>query len=159
MILKTKLWNRLSTLPSVQSYFYLLKDKNKTSQKCRTKLVGEAGERIAFNYLKKRGLKLVEANWRCKKGEIDLIMTDKLELVFVEVKTRAYGHNSKRAVFQNITKRKIKKLSALSQIYLKYYYRNSKKPSHRIDVVGVVLDKDQSGAHDITHYKGAITSE
>lgn len=49
---------------------------------------GEA-ERAAEAYLLSRGLRLVERNWRCKGGEIDLVMRDGATLVFVEVRARA----------------------------------------------------------------------
>ncbi|HQJ35005.1 MAG TPA: YraN family protein, partial [Rhodoglobus sp.] len=57
--------------------------------------LGRRGEEIAARYLASRGLAIVERNWRCPQGEIDLIARDGGELVFVEVKTRssvAYGH-------------------------------------------------------------------
>ena len=50
--------------------------------------LGKAAEDAAAVYLAKRGLDLVERNWRCKGGEIDLIMRDGAVLVFVEVRAR-----------------------------------------------------------------------
>ncbi|MCG8083044.1 MAG: YraN family protein, partial [Candidatus Thiodiazotropha taylori] len=49
---------------------------------------GEAAEQLAVDYLSRRGLKLVTRNFRCKVGEIDLIMREKRTLVFVEVRYR-----------------------------------------------------------------------
>ncbi|MCU1543084.1 MAG: YraN family protein [Microbacteriaceae bacterium] len=57
--------------------------------------LGRRGEALAADYLVERGMRLVERNWRCAQGEIDLIVQDGDELVFVEVKTRSsmgYGH-------------------------------------------------------------------
>lgn len=57
--------------------------------------LGRRGEEIAARYLASRGLAIVERNWRCPQGEIDVIARDGGELVFVEVKTRssvAFGH-------------------------------------------------------------------
>lgn len=51
-------------------------------------LAGSRAELIAHQYLLKQGLKLVESNFRCKVGEIDLIMYDGAILVFVEVRAR-----------------------------------------------------------------------
>ncbi|HOW01581.1 MAG TPA: YraN family protein, partial [Rhodoglobus sp.] len=51
--------------------------------------LGRRGEEIAARYLASRGLAIVERNWRCPQGEIDLIARDGGELVFVEVKTRS----------------------------------------------------------------------
>lgn len=57
--------------------------------------LGRRGEEIAARYLASRGLAIVERNWRCPQGEIDVIARDGGELVFVEVKTRSsveFGH-------------------------------------------------------------------
>lgn len=50
---------------------------------------GEQAERIAAEYLQRRGLSLLERNYRCRYGEIDLIMQDGASLVFVEVRLRS----------------------------------------------------------------------
>ena len=55
-------------------------------------LLGKEGERIAEEYLKKKGYRLVERNYRCAAGELDLIVLDRRVVVFVEVKTRT-GHD------------------------------------------------------------------
>jgi Holliday junction resolvase-like predicted endonuclease len=72
--------------------FFLLSIVNRAN--CRAKAhiltVGNKAEKLALQYLKKNGLKLVEQNYLTKFGEIDIIMLDKLEqtLVFVEVRYR-----------------------------------------------------------------------
>ena len=53
------------------------------------KELGKIGEEISSNYLKKCGYKIIERNYRCRSGEIDIIAKDKEELVFIEVKTRS----------------------------------------------------------------------
>ena len=50
--------------------------------------LGDKGEEIAAKYVEMMGFEIIERNFRCKLGEIDLIIKDKDELVFVEVKTR-----------------------------------------------------------------------
>jgi putative endonuclease len=52
---------------------------------------GAEAERLAEDYLQRRGLALVERNYRCRYGEIDLIMRDSASLVFVEVRLRSRG--------------------------------------------------------------------
>ncbi len=52
---------------------------------------GEAAERIAEKFLQSQGLVSVERNYRCRQGEIDLIMKDGAGLVFVEVRLRKHG--------------------------------------------------------------------
>lgn len=50
--------------------------------------VGRIGEEVCANYLVGRGCELIERNWRCAMGEVDLIVSDDGQLVLVEVKTR-----------------------------------------------------------------------
>jgi putative endonuclease len=57
--------------------------------------LGRRGEQVAADYLAGAGMTLVERNWRCPQGEIDIVARDGAELVFVEVKTRSstgFGH-------------------------------------------------------------------
>lgn len=51
--------------------------------------LGSNGEEIACDFLEKSGYKIIEKNYRCKIGEIDIIAQDKDELIFIEVKTRS----------------------------------------------------------------------
>lgn len=53
--------------------------------------LGREGEKLAERYLKKKGYVIVERNYRCSLGEVDLIVLDRRIIVFVEVKTRT-GH-------------------------------------------------------------------
>ncbi|MBV8801358.1 MAG: YraN family protein [Gammaproteobacteria bacterium] len=56
---------------------------------------GELAEQKAYDFLQSKGLQLIIRNYRCAHGEIDLIMIDKTEIVFVEVRSRAradYGY-------------------------------------------------------------------
>lgn len=58
-------------------------------------LLGKLGEDNAVKYLKKNGYKIIQRNYRCKFGEIDIIAQKKHVLVFIEVKTRQtinFGH-------------------------------------------------------------------
>lgn len=50
---------------------------------------GKIGEEIAVAYLKQNGYQIIERNFECRQGEIDIIAKDKNDLVFVEVKTRS----------------------------------------------------------------------
>ena len=61
------------------------------------------GENISLKYLEKIGYKILEKNFSCRQGEIDIIAKDKLEIVIIEVKTRSnlnYG-NPREAVDKN----------------------------------------------------------
>ena len=52
------------------------------------KLIGQRAERLAESYLEEKGMKLICRNYRCRQGEIDLVLRDGQTLVFVEVKAR-----------------------------------------------------------------------
>ncbi|WP_025842872.1 YraN family protein [Porphyromonas gingivicanis] len=51
-------------------------------------LLGEEGERVAFTLMEQKGYRILEKNWRYKQLEVDLIVTNRREIIFVEVKTR-----------------------------------------------------------------------
>jgi len=78
--------------------------------------IGHAKESEASLYLQAQGLKLVLANYSCKYGEIDLIMQDKEELVFVEVRYRQsddYGDGS-----DSVTQEKQRRVIRAAKFYL-----------------------------------------
>ena len=78
---------------------------------------GKAGEELALRYLKKKGYKVLEQNYTCPVGEIDIIARDKKTIVFVEVKTRrSKSYGSARLA---ITPRKQRKISMTALYYLK----------------------------------------
>ena len=78
--------------------------------------MGSLGEAFALAFLQGQGLTLVGRNWRNKTGEIDLIMQDQNQLVFVEVKTRWAG--SLVSALELVTPLKLDKLKHLSLAWL-----------------------------------------
>ncbi len=52
------------------------------------KNLGQEGEKIAIKYLQRLGYTIIEQNFRCKSGEIDIIAKEKEQIIFIEVKTR-----------------------------------------------------------------------
>lgn len=95
---------------------------------------GRLGEESALAYLMKQGLKLIQQNYTCRLGEIDLIMQEKEYLVFVEVRSRVSA--SFGGGLASITYAKRQKIikSALS------YMMSHKKQSHyalRFDVISI----------------------
>ena len=79
-------------------------------------LLGQSAESHAEAFLKTHGLKLLARNWRCRFGEIDLIMQDGPTWVFVEVRLRSRGDFGGAAA--SVTPTKQKKLLAAARQYL-----------------------------------------
>ena len=102
----------------------------------KRKELGAVGEKLARDFLKKKGYKIRENNFRCREGEIDIIAQKKGYLVFVEVRTKSSsGFGSPE---ESVTFAKKEKLIASALTYL-----NSHKDlpeSWRIDFVAVELD-------------------
>ncbi len=95
-------------------------------------LAGDAGERRAQQHLERQGLKFVAANFRCKGGEIDLVMEDGGVLVFVEVRKRA--DRSFGGAAASVTPAKQARLIIAAQRYLQRY---REPPPCRFDVVAI----------------------
>lgn len=81
------------------------------------KTVGKSGERLAEEYLRKKGYRFVERNYTTEIGEIDLIFTDGNCLVFVEVKARASEEFGRPA--EAVDYRKQRKISRVAGEYIK----------------------------------------
>lgn len=113
--------------------------------------LGDYGERLAARHLVAQGMVLVERNWRCELGELDLVLRDGGELVCCEVKTRssaAYGHP-----LEAVGPAKAARLRRLAGRWLE-----ERCPERvgdlrvRIDVVAVLLRT--RGAPEIEHLRG-----
>ena len=93
---------------------------------------GDAGEERALRFLEKQGLTLIERNFRCKGGEIDLVMKDGTGLVFVEVRKRAASGYGGAAA--SVTPRKQMRLVAAAHTFLQRY---TMPPACRFDVITI----------------------
>ena len=96
-------------------------------------VLGREGERVAEQFLKQKGFKIVERNYRCAAGELNLIVLDKRVVVFVEVKTRTgLGFGTP---LEAVAYHKQQKMIQAAQYFL------SEKGLHqrdaRFDVVGI----------------------
>lgn len=96
--------------------------------------IGKMGEREAAKFLKKKGYHIIQSNFRCRFGEIDLIARHKDTLVFIEVKTRK--NNLYGTPGQAVNKTKQKKIVKTALYYLK---RNDLYDQNvRFDIVEVL---------------------
>ena len=110
---------------------------------------GNTGEDIATEYLEKQGYIILERNFYCKQGEIDIIAKDKNEVVFVEVKSRSdVGYGLPSAA---VKKQKIKHLCRTARYFL--YKNNMFNEFIRFDVVEILI---KSGKFNVNHIKQII---
>lgn len=113
---------------------------------------GRTGERIAAEALMSKGYSILERNFRCRLGEIDLVAEDEQDLVFVEVKARrgvAFGLPE-----DALTIRKQRKLIEVASYYLDSHTCSDR--SWRIDVVAVQFSSSGK-MEEIRIYKHAVT--
>ena len=96
--------------------------------------LGKRGEDLAVEHLRRQGYRVLERNWRCARGEIDIVATDGSSLVFVEVKTRSscdFGHP-----LESITLVKLARLRSLALAWSLAHPES--RGSLRIDAIGVL---------------------
>jgi len=110
--------------------------------------LGAYGERVAARPLTERGLVVLDRNWRCEAGEIDLVLRDGDVLVFCEVKTRtstAYGHP-----LEAVDAIKTERLVRLADRWIEEHGVGA--PTVRFDMVGVL--RPRRGAAEVEHVRG-----
>lgn len=105
--------------------------------------LGVRAEDLAVETLQRRGYRLVERNWRCTSGELDAIMWDGDELVFVEVKART--GSGRGSAEEALTAAKARKLATAAEWYLAEHPEVG-DPIWRIDLVAITLDRSGSVA-------------
>jgi len=116
-----------------------------------TKPLGDHGERIAAAYLTDAGLRVLDRNWRCRDGELDIVARDGDALVFCEVKTRrgiGFGHP-----VEAVTPVKQRRLRRLAQRWLASHDEHA--PELRFDVVGVLIRPSRPAL--VTHLRAAFS--
>jgi putative endonuclease len=109
--------------------------------------IGALGERLAVEYLRSCGLQVLARNWRCRYGELDVIVADATArmVVFVEVKTRTSDRFG--GVEQAVTPQKVRRLRRLAGVWLAA--QDNSWAQVRIDVVGVRIGRGPTP--EITH--------
>ncbi|HLI36080.1 MAG TPA: YraN family protein [Streptosporangiaceae bacterium] len=111
-------------------------------------VLGRSGEQAAAGYLEASGFRILDRNWRCADGEIDIVAVERHALVICEVKTRSgarYG-----TPFEAVSRAKLARLRRLAVRWLNAH--GVLFDQVRIDVVG--LTPDGSGGYTIEHVRG-----
>lgn len=114
----------------------------------RKRLLGQRGEDLAARHLVRGGMLLVDRNWRCAAGEIDLVLRDGRVLVVCEVKTRsstAFG-----SPLEGVSQAKADRLRRLASRWLRAH--DVHVDDVRIDLVGVLAPP--GGPVQIEHVQG-----
>lgn len=112
-------------------------------------IIGKFGEDEAAKYIENKGYKILDRNFYCKRGEIDIVALDKEEIVFIEIKSRTnkeYGLPS-----EAVTKKKIEHILKTAEYYL--YIRNLYNEPVRIDVIEIFI---QNHEIKINHLKQVV---
>lgn len=110
--------------------------------------LGRYGEAVAARTLVDHGMVVIDRNWRCPEGEIDLVLRDGNTLVVCEVKTRssaAFGHP-----LEAVTQAKADRLRRLANRWVEAH--DVRPPGIRIDLVGVM--RGPRGAAEVEHVRG-----
>lgn len=127
---------QLSLFEKLKSF--QLKQQKSSPKKTNKRKKGDEAEDIAFSFLLKQGLNLLERNYNTRVGEVDLIMQDKTDpetLIFIEVRYRKnqdFGGAAASVTF--------KKQQRITKAALSYQQQNAPQSSMRFDVVAVEGD-------------------
>jgi putative endonuclease len=116
------------------------------------KAVGGRGEKTAENYLRRKGYAILKRNYRCPRGEIDLVARKNKMLVFVEVKTGRSGSFGDPAEW--VGWKKQRRLNAAAEYYLQAH--DLENTECRFDVIALRLDR---GDVRIRHIEDAFWQE
>lgn len=115
--------------------------------------LGRQGERAASELLRRKGYEILDRNWSCPAGEVDIVAMDGECLVFIEVKTR-YG-TAQGLPEEAVTPRKQSRYERIAGYYLAYY--DGPQGPVRFDVIGIqVLPNGRAFAR---HILGAFNAE
>ncbi|MCY4471362.1 MAG: YraN family protein [Kistimonas sp.] len=96
--------------------------------------VGRAAEKKALSFLRGKGLRLVRENYACRLGELDLVMSDKNVLVFVEVRHRTKHHAG--SAEESVDNRKQRRLRLAAEHYMQTFGITDTMPC-RFDIIAV----------------------
>ena len=119
-----------------------------TTTDLRKVALGAYGEAVAERHLVDAGMVVLDRNWRCSAGEVDLVLRDGEVLVICEVKTRTSDTCGTPA--EAITAAKLRRLQRLSQLWIERH--GVRAADVRIDMVGVL--RPRRGPAQVDHVRG-----
>ena len=122
-------------------------------QRSTRQQAGREAEAFALQYLQQQGLRLIEQNWLCKRGELDLVMLDGDTVVFVEVRYRR--HIGWGGAIESVDFRKQEKLVTAAQLFLQQVPEWADHPC-RFDVIAI--EGDPGSAAPLSWIRSAFDS-
>ncbi|MFD2116846.1 YraN family protein [Paenibacillus yanchengensis] len=103
------------------------------------KKVGSLGEQMAKQRLIEQGYSILDENWRCKRGEIDIVATFADQIIIVEVRTRR-RETSFGTALESVDYRKQKRLQSLAQYYVAV--KGLSQKNIRFDVIAITMNSN-----------------
>ena len=119
-----------------------------TARDTRKQAMGRYGEELAARHLTGLGMALLDRNWRCREGEIDLVLRDGDALVVCEVKTRT--DDSHGSPHEAVTPAKLERLVRLGERWAEAH--GVRPPETRVDLVAVL--RPHRGRSVLDHVRG-----
>lgn len=116
------------------------------------KRLGRQGEELAFDFLLEQEYQIIERNWRCRSGEIDIIAEKANKLIFIEVRTRRPSSRFGTAK-ESVDYRKQAKVRDIAQFYMHRYHKYEQPI--QFDVITVEMS-DISAEPKIEHIQEAF---
>jgi putative endonuclease len=114
-----------------------------------TREIGQRGEQFALEHLRAHGYEILDSNWHCAYGEIDIVARQQDIIVFVEV--RARHAPTTEAAFESIQSSKQRKLEKSALAYLSDHHLEN--CVWRIDVIGIALSRS---TYALDHVEDAL---
>lgn len=117
----------------------------------KSHIIGNIGEEIATKYLQKNGYKIIDRNYTCSFGELDIVAKDKKEICIIEVKTRT---NEEYGIRPCLAVNDIKKnhLVKTAEVYLAK--KQLQNEYTRFDVIEIILNENKT--YKLNHIKQII---
>jgi putative endonuclease len=119
------------------NYLVVTPTKPKPTTTHPTRVTGQRGEQLALEHLHAQGYEILDSNWHCAYGEIDIIARQQDVIVFVEVRARHSG--TTEAAFESIQSPKQRKLIKSALAYLETHQLD--ESPWRIDVIAIALSR------------------
>lgn len=104
---------------------------------------GAAAEEHAANYLLEQGYEIIDRNWRCRSGELDIVARKDDVLIFIEVRSRS-GSSRYGTPAESVNVHKINQVRKTAEVYLMYKQAGLITTMIRFDVIAVLLHADMT---------------